>query len=104
MKKVLIAIADVLKLNKRSNDIVMRLGGDEFAGVLPGYNINIIDKTWEKIKNTCIEISKEEDLPITLQVSFAVVEFNQNSKDLSILLKQADTKQYQVKKEHHNAR
>lgn len=34
--KVLISIADVLKNNKRSNDVVMRLGGDEFAAYFVG--------------------------------------------------------------------
>lgn len=72
--KVLISIADVLKRNKRSEDIIMRLGGDEFAAYFIGIdNKEKANKVFQRIFNdiNLIKIpSVEEKISVSIGTYF----------------------------------
>lgn len=93
--------AKIFKTVFRSSDIIARLGGDEFAGILPGLPIDHIEKTRASIKEVCKTISKENNLPFEISISFGAVEFNSENCDLEKLIKLADQEQYKEKRLHH---
>ena len=100
--KVLKAIAEILKNNKRQNDIVMRLGGDEFAAYFVG--IDSIEKT-ESIFNRIFEdISKINFSPLEEPISISVGAYiRKNENNFDQIYKEADNCVYASKKISGNA-
>lgn len=96
--------AEVFKTVFRQSDIISRLGGDEFAGVIPGLPIDHIEKTKIAIKEACKHLSKQNGLPVEINLSFGAVEFDSQHCDLDTLIQLADKEQYKEKRIHHAAR
>ena len=100
--KVLIAIADVLKLNKRSNDIVMRLGGDEFAAYFVG--IDTKEKADKVFKRLFKSINAIDVLPEKESIKVSVgTFFYRDDVDFDYIYKEADKGVYLSKKEKDNS-
>lgn len=87
--KVLIAIADILKKNKRSNDIVMRLGGDEFAAYFVGSaNADNAGVIFNRLFNDLATINFPPlEEPITVSVGAC---FSNAGNDFDSVYKKAD--------------
>ena len=96
--------AEIFKTVFRQNDIIGRLGGDEFAGVIPGLQLDHIEKTKAAIKEAGKTIAKKNGLPFEISISFGAVEFNLETSDLNTLITLADKEQYMEKRKHHAAR
>lgn len=100
--KVLIAIADVLKNNKRSNDIVMRLGGDEFAAYFVGIdNEENANAIFARIFNdiSAINFPPLED---TISISIGAC-FCNEGKNFDQVYKEADKCVYKSKETKGNS-
>lgn len=100
--KVLKAIADVLKNNKRSDDIVMRLGGDEFAAYFVGVDNpdcvkTIFNRIFEGVNSIKFEPLEEE---ITVSVGAYV---KNGTIDFDQIYKEADNCVYISKKSKGNS-
>lgn len=100
--KVLIKVAEVLKKNTRSNDIVMRLGGDEFAAFFVGNHNeenakSIFDRVFKDI--SAINFPPLED---TVSVSIGAC-FCAGKKNFDEVYKEADTCVYLSKKQQGNS-
>lgn len=97
--KAIIAIATILKTSFRSTDFVARVGGDEFVIVSTGLSKEMFDGIKQKIEERCIEWTTRTNSLFLLSISLGYVEFPfENNYDLTMLLSQADTKLYEVKK------
>ena len=100
--KVLKSIADILKKNKRSNDVVMRLGGDEFAAFFVGIdNVNnaqvVLERIFEDISAIQFEPLEEG---ITVSVGGYIKKGN---IDFDRIYKEADSCVYLSKKNKGNS-
>ena len=97
--KAIIAIATILKTSFRSTDFVARVGGDEFVIVSTGLSKEMFDGIKQKIEERCIEWTTRTNSLFLLSISLGYVEFPfENNYDLTMLLSQADTELYEVKK------
>lgn len=98
------AEAEILKKNFRASDIVGRLGGDEFVIVAAGLaeprlaeireNINAACRAWNIVHNEGFELS----------ISMGCISFDENTKYLEDILREADSLLYEEKRLKHNAR
>ena len=93
--------AQIFKTVFRQNDVIGRLGGDEFAGVIPGLPLEHLKKTKEALKQACKSVSKENNLPFEISISFGAVEYSPDNCNLQQLLKLADKEQYKEKHKYH---
>ena len=93
--------AQIFKTVFRQNDVIGRLGGDEFAGVIPGLPLEHLKKTKEALKHACKSVSKENNLPFEISISFGAVEYGPDNCNLQQLLKAADKEQYKEKHKYH---
>ena len=100
--KVLKAIADVLKRNKRCNDIVMRLGGDEFAAYFVG--IDSEDKVKVIFDRIFEDIMKIQFEPLEDSITISVGAYIKNGDiDFDQIYKEADNCVYMSKKSKGNS-
>ncbi|MBE8606325.1 MULTISPECIES: diguanylate cyclase [Vibrio] len=99
--KVLIECAKRIKSKLRTSDIVARIGGDEFLVLLP----RIIDdqhvaSITSKLQSAICETPVVYDAhSIYLSISVGWVSYNDNFNDIDGLLKAADEKMYQQKRQ-----
>ena len=97
--KAIIAAATILKTSFRSTDFVARVGGDEFVIVSNGLSKEMFDGIKQKIEERCIDWTTRTNSLFLLSISLGCVEFPfENNYDLTMLLSQADTQLYEVKK------
>ncbi len=96
--------AQVLQKVFRQSDIIGRLSGDEFAVVAPGMPESTLEKHKKFIDSFNYELSKNNNLPFTISLSFGAVIFNSENRNLVELLKQADSKLYEEKRIKHASR
>ena len=93
---VLKRVADVLKYNFRSTDLVFRLGGDEFVVIMANANSTMRDQVKAKIDQANMMLQKpKDDLPPT-SLSVGVAFADRENPDGDIF-KDADTALYRVK-------
>ncbi len=112
---LLIAVSSMLKNHFRASDIVGRYGGDEFIVILPGVQAEQAQEAAEKISTLfnekdgfITEVAKWLDTDIDalqldkyLYCSCGVISYKELAlKDADSLLKEADNRMYQQKKEH----
>lgn len=97
--QAIIAEAQILKKNFRSNDVVARLGGDEFAMVSPGLTSEAFERIKRQIDEDCEAWCEENNVPYTLSISMGAVPYpnNKNEYNLINLLAEADEKLYEIK-------
>ncbi|NLI89621.1 MAG: diguanylate cyclase [Epulopiscium sp.] len=97
--KLLINIASIIKASCRKSDIVFRISGDEFVIILPKTN----EEEAKLIIDRIIEASKKEDLQIDnsssieMSVSYGCGTKYKIDKDISEVLKEAESKMYSKK-------
>lgn len=103
--KVLMLVADVLKLNTRGLDMVARLGGEEFVVLLPNSKYHHIQPIAERYRRTVAEVREPKVPSVTISVG-ATYASPEHLKQLSTmpalsltdkLLKLADQALYQAK-------
>ena len=92
-------VAQTIKGNLRSTDIVSRLGGDEFAILLVETNEENAKITLSKIQIKLLDIVKKNNWPVTFSIG-AVTSYS--AHNLDELIKEADNLMYTVKESGKN--
>ncbi|MBS3990553.1 MAG: sensor domain-containing diguanylate cyclase [Erysipelothrix sp.] len=91
--------SSVVKDTIRQNDLFGRYGGDEFLVIFPNNSIDEASKIIDRIKSELTKSTlKLEDDEITLSISVGLCELNDEDSPEE-LIKKADKKMYDVKKE-----
>lgn len=97
--------ADILSACKRPDELIMRYGGDEFVILGRGYDDAEAKKYVEEIHAAMKKYSEDNNLGIPLEASigYSIVDSN-ISEPLTSLIKIADQKMYEIKREKRLAR
>lgn len=99
---VLKHFANIIRENLRKSDYVFRIGGEEFLILLPNTSleeaVKIAENLRRKLEETPLIYDGKE---IKLTTSFGVAEFKDHN-NLNSLIKEADEKLYQAKREGRN--
>ncbi|MBK8121750.1 MAG: GGDEF domain-containing protein [Sulfuritalea sp.] len=93
---LLTAVARIVREQVRASDIPGRLGGDEFALLLPNMNAKAASGYVEKLRRRLLAAMRESGWPVTF--SIGVASHNVAPQDFDLLIKQADTLMYEVKR------
>ena len=98
--KVLVMMANILRRELRTSDIIARFGGEEFMVVLPGLSlihaVPIAERVASAIRQESLTLRDGEELKVTSSIG---VTNYRAGEDLSDLLKRVDDHLYQAKKE-----
>ncbi len=97
--KLLVIVADRIKVNLRNSDIISRMGGDEFIVVLESCKDKksvglVCNKILESLKEP-IEI---ENTTLNVSASIGISTFPDDGFDMTALIKNADAAMYHAKK------
>jgi diguanylate cyclase (GGDEF)-like protein len=92
---VLRAVADVLKTQLRSSDLVCRIGGDEFVILLPEAGYERARLAVNKLQTAVRRAMQTNAWPVTVSIGVAV--FEKPWPDVDALIKKADEMMYQAK-------
>lgn len=100
---VLKRVADVCKVQGRSNDIFARLGGEEFCILLPGCDLMTATRLAETCRKAIAQIDTlESGAEFMLTASFGVTDAKLSGYDLEKLTADADMAMYQSKRDGRN--
>lgn len=99
--KVLVFFSSLISHMIRASDFFFRTGGDEFILLLPNTCENetkvVIDKIKDRLKE---ELFVFEDIEIELSASFGICEYTESYEDINSMVKIADKKMYEDKKNY----
>lgn len=100
--KVLVAVAQLLRENMRTGDVLVRHGGEEFVVVLPGLNLDAAAEVCERLRERLASYPWQAvcgtAIPITASIGLAAAPPYQ----LDALLLRADAALYRAKGEGRN--
>ncbi len=103
--EVIIALAKVLKYDKRESDIVSRWGGEEFVILLPQTEQDgamvIAEKLRKRVENLRVVIADEKELCFTISLGVATADSNKFS-DIEDVINNADKALYIAKESGRN--
>ncbi len=99
--RALSTIADYVKRNLRTMDVLGRLGGDEFALLLPEMDPNTVRTVIAKLQEGLLQTMQRHNWPITF--SIGVMTCETVYPDADDLIKAADELMYTVKNSGKNA-
>jgi diguanylate cyclase (GGDEF)-like protein len=92
--RLLVAIAQILKISCRKDDIVARLGGDEFVALLPKCDETTAMRIINNIKTACKGIVSNS-IPASIALGFALK--SEPGQPISTILDLADSRMYASK-------
>lgn len=100
--KVLIALADILRDNVRTSDIIVRVVGDEFLVVLQNVGTSenatmISQKIIDSFAKTKIIINKETEQTLTKSICIGISIFPKNAQDIDDILRTSDNALYEAR-------
>jgi len=95
--RVLQDVAEVLRDNTRTDDIVARWGGEEFLVLLPNTDLQGGGILAEKLRGKVEALSRKYDPPVNISISFGVAEGDPASATHGQLLAEADARMYRAK-------
>lgn len=95
--------AQMLRQNRRAEDILARVGGEEFAIILPGTrveeSIHIAEELCSRLENSGLKIA---DTKLRITASFGVATISNSDESLSDIFERADTALYRSKRAGRN--
>jgi len=94
--KILKEVASILKENFRKSDFIIRYGGDEFIILIDLQNDHI--SNIKKIIDSLRKRIEDKLNKYNLSFSYGIAIYPKDAKNLSTLLKKADTRMYEEKK------
>lgn len=99
------ATADILMASREQDELVMRYGGDEFVLLGCGYDSEGAEKYVQRIHMGMEKYNQEHNpvIPLESSIGYCLVECDID-EPLSSLIKIADQKMYDIKKEKRRAR
>ncbi len=96
--ELLCAFADVLKSSTRKHvDIACRYGGDEFAIIIPQATDEQVEAIAARVQKNFMDIDTK-GTTLSIGVSCASTECGGTTKDVDILISQADSAMYEAKR------
>ena len=96
--RFLIAIAELIKRNARSSDIVCRYGGEEFLLVLPGTSLEAAVRRADEMRQKCAEFSLPHNgKPLRVTMSFGIATYPTHAQEPEKVIIQADQALYASK-------
>jgi len=100
--KVLVAVAQLLRENMRTDDVLVRHGGEEFVVVLPGLSLEAAAEVCERLRERLARFPWVAvcgtSIPITVSIGLAAAP----SYQLDVLLQRADDALYRAKGDGRN--
>ena len=93
-------VAETLKNNLRTSDIVSRMGGDEFAVIMPETEAVPSNIAFKKIQSALLYSMQKNKWDVTFSIGIAT--FESPPESLDELISKADTLMYDVKKNGKN--
>lgn len=96
---VLKAVAKIMKMHCRAEDIVARLGGEEFIVFLGHCNLR---SAGEKAESLRAALEKEQPNGLLITASFGVAELSGKNENFDLLFKAADEAVYRAKSSGRN--
>ncbi|MBN2851299.1 MAG: diguanylate cyclase [Clostridia bacterium] len=98
--ELITTFVSVTKSIIRETDFVVRMGGDEFLIVFTNANKEEAEMVWSRITARFNEINEAENRLYNISVSHGIIEVDDyQDKNLDMLIKMADEKMYEEKKE-----
>lgn len=102
--KFICLVADILRREARSTDIIARYGGDEFVLMLPETDVKSACDFAERVR-TCVEqatLITDDGTKITSSISVGVACYPQHCQDLDSLIEMSDHAMYLSKRQGKN--
>jgi diguanylate cyclase (GGDEF)-like protein/PAS domain S-box-containing protein len=94
--QMLIQIAEILRNNFRSSDIIARIGGDEFAVLLSETDPEVVEQMMQRLRLSVQDCnSTEPEIPLSLSMGHALDE--ERTADMQALFREADNRMYREK-------
>lgn len=101
--KVLADLGEIIREEKRNEDIFCRFGGEEFVLLLPETGISGAVQIAERLRQRLSEHTFEfDDKKLDVTLSFGVAELTEGIRDKDQLVKQADNRLYMAKRQGRN--
>jgi len=92
-------IAEILRQNFRSSDIIARIGGDEFAVLLTETESDEVELMLQRLRDAVRDYnSTEPEMPLSLSVGHALGDGE--TADIQPLFREADNRMYREKIQH----
>lgn len=100
--RVLVGVANIIKTELRSQDLIARWGGEEFLAILPNTNLEGAQASAERVRLALMRKNWSfDDLSVDVTISVGVSEFQDND-DLSAAIIRADRALYHSKESGRN--
>lgn len=95
----LIAVADLLRAERRASDVIGRLGGEEFALVVRGADIVAGRRAAERLRAAVAALEiRYEGTTISITASFGVTELHPTDEHADAAVRRADAAMYSAKR------
>lgn len=89
--------AETFTQTLRKEDVITRTGGDEFVVLLPETDKETSEKICERIRDNCILLNENYELPEELSISLGFATVENNKIDINRIYEQADYNMYKNK-------
>ena len=100
---VIIAVANVLSMACRKQDMVSRVGGEEFVLLLPGLDVDEAFEVADRVRIAVIALAYGEELPVSsLSASFGVAALSDDMTEIVGIVDAADRALYVSKETGRN--
>jgi len=96
--KVLRAIANGIRERCGPSDFVARMGGDEFVMLIPGSDVDDLEKKINGVRDVVHNCGNATPQPCPLSMSVGVARFPEDGADAEDLLAEADRRMYKSKR------
>ncbi|HHP1360734.1 GGDEF domain-containing protein [Klebsiella sp. JB_Kp018] len=103
--RVILAVADLIKKNVHSEDIVARLGGEEFGIIMTNINLTDAEKFAERIRRTIesrTQNGNSYNIPKTITLSIGLLNIRNTHSTLSQVNHLVDKALYDAKRKGKN--
>jgi diguanylate cyclase (GGDEF)-like protein len=99
--QVLLQVAHILRSSLRQSDATFRYGGDEFAAICPETSGDDMDNLLYRIEMRFKDYCAAADIDPLTGISWGVASLPGDAMDVGELIRIADKRLYDCKKEHH---